>query len=235
MPTATLHVSGEEPRTALVAGATGLVGSVLLRQLEADPAWAEVRALVRRPVGLDGGRIRELVVDYERLEDTGQALRATHVFCTLGTTLRKAGSREAFRTVDHDYPVRLAGLAGAWGARHFSLVSSLGADPGSRVFYSRVKGETEDGVRAAGLPSVAILRPSILLGPRSEVRPAEAVGRVISLLVPGRFRGVEAAEVARVMIHLAAAAEPGVRTLESEEIRRLAGGLRQPAPARGGH
>jgi len=223
-----------EPRTALVAGATGLVGSVLLRQLAADPVWEAVRALVRRPVGLAGGRIRELVVDYEHLQEAGEALRATHVFCALGTTLRKAGSREAFRTVDHYYPVRLAGLAAAGGARHFSLVSSLGADPASRVFYSRVKGETEAGVRAAGLPSVAILRPSILLGPRSQVRPAEAVGKVISLLVPGRFRGVEAAEVARAMIHLALAAEPGVRTLESEEIRRLASGLRRPAPTRAG-
>lgn len=217
-------------RAALVAGATGLVGSLLLRQLAADAAWPDVRALVRRPAGLGDGRVREVVVDFEHLEDAREDLRATHVFCALGTTMRQAGSRDAFRAVDLDYPARLARLAASFGARHFSLVSSLGADPRARVFYARVKGEAEEAVRAAHLRSVAILRPSILLGQRSQVRPAEALGRVISLLVPGRYRGVEAVQVARVMTHLAVAAEPGVHVVESEEIRRLAAAPRQAVP-----
>jgi uncharacterized protein YbjT (DUF2867 family) len=148
-------------RTALVAGATGLVGSVLLRQLAADAGWSRVSALVRRPAGLDDQRVCEVLVDYEELEAAVAHMQATHVFCALGTTLRKAGSREAFRRVDCHYPVRLAQLAAAWGARHFSLVSSLGADPDSRVFYTRVKGEAEAGVCAAAPPSVAILRPPV--------------------------------------------------------------------------
>lgn len=210
-------------RTALVAGATGLVGGHLVRQLGADPAWTRVLALVRRKGELEGGRVHEVLVDFDRLEDTGHALAASHIFCALGTTIRTAGSREAFRRVDHDYPAALARLAAAHGARHFTLVSSVGADADSRVFYSRVKGEVEAAVRAAGVPSVTILRPSVLLGARAELRPAELVGKALSLLVPGRYRGVRAADVARVAVRLAEEEAPGVRVVESEEIRRLAG------------
>lgn len=206
---------------ALVAGGTGLVGGHLLRLLAADPRYDHVRALVRRPLPGDfpPGRIQEVRVEWERLHD--HDLAADHVFCALGTTIRDAGSRERFRRVDHDYVAALARLSRHEGARHFSLVSALGADPRSRIFYNRVKGDAERAVRGAGFASGAILRPSILGGRRDRPRRLEALGQRLAALLPGRLRLVSAADVARVMIHLAVREQPGWRVLESEEIRAI--------------
>ena len=209
---------------ALVAGGTGLVGGHLLRRLAADSRYHEVRALVRRALPPDPAlaRVRALRVDWDRLADHAGDLAADHVYSALGTTIADAGSRERFRQVDHDYVAALARLTRAAGARHFSLVSAIGADPGSRIFYNRVKGEVEATVRAAGFPSGAILRPSMLGGDRAAARPLERLGQRIAALLPGRLRLVRADDVARVMIATAVREEPGWRVLESEEIRRQA-------------
>jgi uncharacterized protein YbjT (DUF2867 family) len=140
------------------------------------------------------------------------------VFCALGTTIRTAGSRAAFRRVDHDYVVSLARLARAHGARHFLLVSSVGADPRSRVFYSRVKGEVESAVQTLGYPSLTIVRPSLLLGPRSEFRLGEALVKPLGPLFPRRYRPVHARAVAATMIRAALEDRSGVRIVESREI-----------------
>ena len=209
---------------AVVAGATGLVGGHLARRLAGEGAYDEVVALTRRPVdpGLRSAGVREVIVDFDRLEDHVSDLAATHVFCALGTTMRTAGSREAFRRVDLDYPLSLARVARAGGARHFSLVSSVGADPASRVFYTRTKGEVEEGVREVGYPSGAIFRPSMLGGERTESRPLERIGQRLFALLPGRYRVVDADAVARAMIEVARLEEPGWRVVESEEIRAIA-------------
>lgn len=209
---------------ALVAGGTGLVGGHLLRQLAADPRYTTIRALIRRPLPprLAGDRVESVIVDFDRLEDRAADLRADHVFCALGTTIRVAGSQDRFRQVDVHYPLTVARLARSEGARHFSLVSAVGANPASRVFYSRTKGEAEEGVREAGYPSGAILRPSMLGGEREERRVLEWVGQRIAAFVPGRYRLVQAADVARAMIALAAVEQGGWRVVESEEIRAIA-------------
>ena len=211
---------------ALVAGGTGLVGGHVLRQLAADPRYAAVHALVRRPLPphLQADGVRAIVVDYDALDRHGADLAADHVFCALGTTIRVAGSREAFRRVDLEYPAAVARLARERGARHFSLVSSVGADPGSRVFYARTKGEVEEAVRAVGYPSAAAFRPSMLGGDREESRPLERLGQWLAALLPGRYRLVDAADVARAMIAVAAREEAGWRVVESEEIRALGRG-----------
>ena len=211
-------------RSVAIAGATGLVGRECVRQFAADAGFSRVTAIVRRPLPGDLAlpRVDSLVVDFERLAETVPPLRTSHVVCALGTTIRQAGSRERFRAVDFGYALDVARLGRASGARHFLLVSALGADAGSRVFYNRVKGELEDAVRGLGYPSVTIVRPSLLLGDRSERRPGEIVGRWLLLLAPPKYRGVQARQVAAALVRAALEDRPGVRIIESREIRAMA-------------
>jgi uncharacterized protein YbjT (DUF2867 family) len=210
---------------AIVAGATGLVGQALMRQLAAESTWREVRALVRAalPPDLSGPTVVAVQPDYARLEPPPLWAAADHVFCALGTTMRQAGSAAAFRRVDFDYPVALARAARARGARHFLLVSALGADPASRVFYNRVKGEVEAAIITVGFRSVTIARPSLLLGRRTEPRLAEQLGKVLGVLAPPRWRPVPASRVARALVDAAKRDAPGVRILENRELRAAAG------------
>jgi uncharacterized protein YbjT (DUF2867 family) len=210
------------PRRVLVAGATGLVGGEILAGLVADEGVAEVRVLVRRP--LDRGaltpKVRELVADFDALDANPDWFRVDQVLCALGTTIRKAGSRDAFRRVDFDYPFAVARLAHAQGARHFLLVSSAGADARSRVFYSRVKGELEDAVRAVGFTALTIARPSVLIGPREERRAGELVLKRLAPLFPGAWKPVHAKQVASALVRAARDGTPGVAILDNAALRR---------------
>lgn len=207
--------------TALVAGATGLVGQALVQQLAADETWREVRALTRRPLpaAILAARVIEVAVDYSALDPAPSWADATHVFCALGTTMKRAGSEEAFRRVDVEAVVALARAARARGARHFLLVTAVGASPESRFFYNRVKGEVEAAVTALGFPSLTIARPSLLLGPRAERRVGELAGKVLGVLAPPRWRPVHAAQVARALVEAAKHDAPGIRILENPELR----------------
>jgi uncharacterized protein YbjT (DUF2867 family) len=210
---------------AIVAGATGLVGQALVRELAAESRWREVRALVRHalPPELSGPTIIAVQIDYSRLEPPPLWAAADHVFCALGTTMRQAGSAAAFRRVDFEYPVALARAAQAQGARHFLLVSALGAAPASRVFYNRVKGEVEAAIAALGFRSVTIARPSLLLGQRAEPRPAERLGKVLGVIAPPRWKPVPAARVARALVEAAKRDSPGIHILENRDLRAVAG------------
>jgi uncharacterized protein YbjT (DUF2867 family) len=207
---------------AIVAGATGLVGGHIVRLLASDPGCGRILVIARRPLADPPPRVETLIVDFDRLEDHQGELLGHHVFCALGTTRKVAGSRQRFRQVDLHYPRQLAAITRRNGARHFSLISAIGADPRSVFFYNRVKGEAEDAVRDAGFPSGAILRPSVLGGRRAESRPAERVAQTIMRLAPARWRTVPAASVARAAVRLAAGETPGWRIVESDEIHRLA-------------
>lgn len=215
-------------RRVLLVGATGLVGRELLALLVADAAVSEVVVLVRRALG-GGGRhskVREVVVDFEALEELARGepslFAVDQFYCALGTTIKRAGSQAAFRRVDHDYPLQLARLARAAGARHCLLVSALGADAGSRVFYNRVKGELEQGIRALAFPSFTIARPSLLEGDREEVRPGERIAARFGWLVPGRWKPVHVRQVARALVTAAGQDVPGVRIMENVELRGFA-------------
>lgn len=214
-----------EGRTALLAGATGVVGARVLARLEADPSWGAITVLARRPVA-DAGRAQVRVVDFDRLAALDTPSHVDAVFCCLGTTIAQAGSRQAFRRVDHDYVLALAQRARAAGAAHFLLVSAVGADASSRVFYNRVKGETERDLRAMDWPTLTILRPSLLDSDRDEFRAGErfalAVLRPLAALVPAAWRPVPADAVAAAMVAAAArgAGLPGVRVIDSAEILR---------------
>ena len=213
-----------ENRTALLVGATGLVGSFLLRRLLACGAYARVTVWVRRKLEQVHPKIRCEVVNFERLHE--RRVEAEDVFCCLGTTIKKAGSQAAFRQVDYDYPVALAIAAAGGGARRLLVVSALGANPDSRVFYSRVKGEMEIAVKAAGVPTTIFFRPSLLSGRREEVRRGErigeAIGKVLGPLL-GKFRPIHADIVAAAMLR-AALEDRLSEVIVSGDIRKLGSG-----------
>jgi uncharacterized protein YbjT (DUF2867 family) len=211
-------------RAALLVGATGLVGGECLRRLLEHPAWTSVVVLTRRDVAVrnPSPKLRQIVTDFSGLESAAAQLAAEHVFCALGTTMRKAGSRAAFREVDLEYPLRLARLALAGGARHFSLVSAVGADRRSTFYYSRIKGELEEELSGMGWPSLAIFRPSLIEGVRGEPRPLERVSGRLLRLAPPAWRPVAAAEISAAMIAVALESPPGVTVVESARIPVIA-------------
>jgi uncharacterized protein YbjT (DUF2867 family) len=222
-------------RTALVAGATGLVGSHLVRRLLDAEAWGRVVTVGRRPLDLDHEKLEQRTVDFERLADADWP-PANDAFCCLGTTIKKAGSEEAFRNVDYDYVVAFARAARRHGARQFVVVSAMGASAGSRIFYNRVKGEMEEAVAAVGFDAVQIVRPALLLGERDEQRPGERVGQLLMqsvaplLLGPLRkYRPIEADAVAAAMVAAAQVRAPGVHVYESDSLARVGGQLQRLA------
>ncbi|WP_349263880.1 NAD(P)H-binding protein [Longimicrobium sp.] len=218
------------PASALLLGATGLVGGHVLRLLLDDPSYERVVVLGRRPTGQRHPKLTEHVAPLEGMAEHAGAFAVDDVFCCLGTTLRTAGSREAFSAVDLDAVALSARLAAEQGATRYLLVTSAGAGVKSPFFYSRVKGQAEEAVTSLPFGSTVILRPSQLLGQRGERRPVEAVAqRVMSALGPAfvgplrRYRAIDAAVVARAMVRLAKQAPPGVRVVESDEIQEIGG------------
>ena len=204
-------------RVAVVAGATGLVGSELVRRLLAEPSYRVV-ALTRRPLALADPKLVQVAAEFERLSATLATVTAAStadVFCCLGTTIGAAGSEAAFRRVDHDFVLALGRWAAHVRARRMIVISALGADAASRVFYNRVKGETERDLAALGLPSLVIVRPSLLSGGRAEFRLGERIALTLATplrkLIPARVRPIAAADVAQAMIDAARADRaPGV-------------------------
>lgn len=215
---------------ALLLGATGLVGGNVLDLLLNDPAYGRVVVLGRRPVDRQHPKLEQHVAALGRLDEHAGRFAVDDVFCCLGTTIRAAGSQEAFRRVDHDYVVDSARVAAAAGARRYLLVTAAGADSRSRFFYNRVKGDAEAGVRGQSFEGVVILRPSLILGPRAERRTAEALAQRVApalnavLIGPlRRYRAIEARTVARAMVRLAKERPRGVRIVENEEIQQIGG------------
>jgi uncharacterized protein YbjT (DUF2867 family) len=192
------------PRAALIVGASGLVGSFLLERLLGSMRYAQVTAWGRRDPGKSHPKLKAATVDFERLHE--RRIEAEDVFCCLGTTIARAGSQAAFRRVDYDYVVEIARLAARDGAKRFLVVSALGANARSRVFYSRVKGEMEAAVQSSGVPKVYVFRPSLLSGPREEFRFGERAGLALArLLGPllGKYRPVHADALASAMLRAA--------------------------------
>lgn len=209
--------------SVLLLGATGLVGRHCLDLLTRDHAFARVVLLTRRKFAeATAPRVEAHTVDFEHLQDRPDLFGVDQVICALGTTIKAVGgSRERFREVDYGIPLKAARLAVRQGARHYLLVSSLGASVQSRFFYSRVKGELEDALRTIGFRSLTIVRPSLLLGERGEFRLGEEIAKRLAWIVPGRYRPVHARDVAEVLVRAAREDSPGMRIIESDDIRRL--------------
>lgn len=215
-------------RTAWVIGATGLVGSAILNLLLDSGDFTAVVALVRRASGRSHPRLVERVTDFDNLAQL-KVPAPQAVFCTLGTTIKIAGSAEAFRRIDYALPLRIATQARDLGAQHFLLVSSVGADVASPNNYLQVKGELERDIATLGYPAFDIFQPSVLLGPRAQLRPGELFLKVAAfavgfLLLGGlrRYRAIRAIDVAQAMVHAARQTEPGLRRLQYNEIMSLA-------------
>ncbi|MGH8482344.1 MAG: NAD-dependent epimerase/dehydratase family protein [Nevskiaceae bacterium] len=197
-------------RVAVIAGATGLVGSALLRRLLDDARYAEVRVLGRRRPAAVAGKVRFIETDFTDLAAHAATLAVDDVFCCLGTTIRAAGSQAAFERVDYHMVVDLARAAHQAGAKHFLVVSAVGASGHAAAFYSRVKGRMERAVRELPFAAVHIVRPSLLLGERAESRLGERAAQLISpLLSPllrgplAKYRAVPAEDVAAALVVLA--------------------------------
>lgn len=215
-------------KTVWIAGASGLVGSRLLSRLLDDASTELVVSLGRRPLERTHPKLREHQVEFAALA-TGSLPPPDVAFCALGTTIRKAGSQPAFRAVDHDAVLAFAQAALAAGARTFLVVTALGSDPNSSVFYNRVKGEVEADLKKLGFASLAIAQPSLLLGERAEPRPTERAAIVASrflapVLKPFVWRPIEADTVARALVAIARAPQPGTRVYPSAELQTLGAG-----------
>ncbi len=207
------------PQHILLAGASGLTGEHLLDRLLNEPTVARVLAPSRRALAehpnLDNpqGELLDLLAQLNGPIDTA--------FCCLGSTLKQAGSQQAFRAVDHDLVLAFARRARELGARHLLVISALGADPASTVFYNRVKGEMEQALRAMDWPQLTIVRPSLLLGARQEFRLGERLAAPFMRWLPGKYRGIKATVLARALWRLALEENSGLRVIESGQLRRL--------------
>ncbi|MFZ5638296.1 MAG: NAD(P)H-binding protein [Pseudomonadota bacterium] len=205
----------------LIAGATGLVGRHALTLALADPRIDRVVAPTRRALP-PHPKLENPVVDFEALPADAAWWSVDAVVCALGTTIRDAGSQAAFRRVDVDYVIAVATHARSAGARAFALNSSLGADPASRGFYLRCKGDAEAALRSLAYPSLTLVRPSIIGGERERRRPLEHLGmvvlRALAPMVPRRYRVVPAERIARRLVDAALDARSGEWAIESEAI-----------------
>lgn len=209
-------------KTLLLVGATGLVGQAVLRQALADASIARVIAPTRRELELRHARLENPTVDFDALPAEAAWWQVDAVICTLGTTIKQAGSRAAFRKVDYEYPLSVARCARAHGAGAYALTSSMGAKATSRAFYLRTKGEVERDLAACGYESLTLVRPSLIGGERGERRWAEALGlkifAALGPVLPRRYRIAPAERIAATLLAAVRAARPGVRVVESEEI-----------------
>ncbi len=214
---------------ALIAGASGLTGGYTLDALLAAPDVSRVVAVTRRPLGREHPRLANRIVQFERLESQLKGTACDAALCCLGTTLRKAGSQQRFRAVDVDCVLAFARAAKAANASRFIVISSVGADPNSRNFYLRTKGEMEEELEGIGFESLDILQPSMLLAWRAEMRPLELLASTLmpfaAPLLRGRYapyRGIAARTVAAAMLGALRSGRRGVQRYTYEGIQGLA-------------
>lgn len=217
----------ENGKRVLLAGATGLVGGLCLERLLADGSFDSIISVGRRPLSPAPTdlRFKEVSVDFFDLGSRADELAADTVICALGSTMKKAGSREAFFQVDFTHCFNLAKICRQKGAAHFLLVSALGASPSAFSFYSRVKGKLEEAVGDLSYDSLTILRPSLILGKRGELRLGEEIAKfftpLANLAVPAKYRPIDAETVAKALVISARMEKPGVSVYESDAIKRL--------------
>lgn len=215
-------------KTALIAGSSGLVGSELLRLLESTPIYAKIHVIVRKRIDSESPKVVQHLIDFDKLHAFNPGEPVDHIFCTLGTTIKKAGTKENFRKVDYDYVHALGEKAIEWKAEKFMLVSALGANPKSRIFYNRVKGEIEIALGRLDFPHLFVFRPSLLLGDRTEHRSGEKAAinlyKVINPLFVGKlkkYKGIQAGQVARALLLAALKNEEKMKVFESDEMQDL--------------
>jgi uncharacterized protein YbjT (DUF2867 family) len=219
-----------EGKTAIVFGATGLVGNLLIEEMEATKTYSTIRIFVRQATGITLPGMEEIVTDFTDQESLAGQVRGDDLFICLGTTIKKAGSIKNMEKIDRDLPVLVAKMAYDNGTKRIAVVSSIGATPSSKNYYLRIKGEMEQRIIDLGFEKTVIVRPSMLLGDRKEKRAGEIVGKMmmktVRPLLTGKmkkFRAIHGRDVARAMITLVQR-EPGISIIESDELQRIAKG-----------
>jgi uncharacterized protein YbjT (DUF2867 family) len=224
-------------RQALVAGASGLTGSQLLRLLLDAPEYARVHAISRRPLPVESPRLANRILPLEQLRTQLAGVHCQDAFCCLGSTLRRAGSEAERRKVDLDLTMVFARAAKGAGATRFVVITSAGADSASRNPYLRVKGELEQALRELHFDGLDVIRPGLLLGARDELRPLELAGRLVMPLVNplmrgrhARWRGISARDAAAAMLGAARARRAGVHAYEGDTLPLLAAAGRRAIP-----
>jgi len=210
---------------AIIIGTTGLIGNHLTDLLEKDDFYAEIEVWVRKSFETTSPKTTVKIIDFDHLPEM---INTNHVYCCIGTTIKKAGTWEAFRKIDFDIPVNIAKRCMQGNVEKLLIISSLGADQKSANKYLQTKGEMENTILQYTIPSVSFLRPSLLLGKREEFRLGELIGKffmqAIAMLLIGKFkkyRGIQASTVAKAMFLIAKANDPGIRFIESDEIESI--------------
>jgi uncharacterized protein YbjT (DUF2867 family) len=213
-------------KKALVLGSSGLVGMSVLSNLLQDSEYEEVITLVRKKQLIQHPKLKQIEVNFDRLEDDPDLFAVHDVFCCLGTTMKKAKSREAFRKVDYTYPLHAAQLSSRAGVEKFLLISALGSDDLSSIFYNRVKGELEREIKRVNVPTIFIFRPSLLLGERREFRLGEKfitwISVPLSFLFFGpikKYKPIQSKAVADAMHQAARTDMKGIFTIESLQMQ----------------
>ena len=209
-------------KTALIAGASGLTGSYLLKLLLESKTYSTVKVLVRKQLDIEHPLLQQIVYDYEN--PNSAEINADHVYCCLGTTMKKAGSKEAFKKVDYEYPLQIARAAQQNGAEKFALVSAMGANSKSMFFYNKVKGQLEEALKEVPYKATHIFHPSILLGPRHESRFGEELGKKLmkafKFFIPVNMKPIHASQVAACMQDYMKGEERGIHIIPSGQMQK---------------
>jgi uncharacterized protein YbjT (DUF2867 family) len=215
-------------RTALIVGATGLIGEHCLQFLLNDASYNSVAAIVRKEFPLHHPKLHQKVINFDSLDKYSADIKADDIFCCLGTTIKKARSQSNFKKVDFEYVLKTAQIAYANGGKQFLLVTAMGANKRSLIFYNRVKGETEEAVKKLPYKAIHIFRPSLLLGERKETRAGEKIGtalyNITSPLFIGplkKYKAIAGKVVAGAMVSCAKRNAEGVFVYESNEIQKI--------------
>lgn len=216
-------------KEAVVFGSTGLVGRSLIKQLLDHPEYFAVTCINRREQNIEHSKYKEIIDDLSDTSKLTEFITGEDVFCCLGTTIKKAGSKHSFEKVDLELPIAIGEACGLKNVRHYLVVSSIGADVKSGNFYLRTKGRMEDAVEKMNIAQKTIVRPSVLLGVRKEFRPGEAAGKILMKLVAPlmfgnwkKYRPIHADDVAKAMLIIANSSPTGQITFESNELQEIA-------------
>lgn len=215
-------------KTALIFGSTGLIGNLLFDELIHLSDYQEIKIFVRQPVGISHPRVQEFTVDFSDIDSFSEEIKGDDLFICLGTTIKKAGSIKKMEEIDRDLPIKIAAMASTNGVKKIAVVSSLGANAGSKNYYLRIKGEMEQEILKLNFENIAIVRPSMLLGERKEKRAGEMIGKIVMktfkpLLIGKmkKYRGIHSRDVAKAMIAILQK-EPVKTVYESDELKLIA-------------
>jgi uncharacterized protein YbjT (DUF2867 family) len=207
-------------KTALIIGASGLIGQELLSELLDSEMYQEVIILVRKSLGIKHPKLSEVIDDLKQIDLKG--IKANHIYCTIGSTIKKAGSKAEFKRIDKEIPLEVAKQCHQNGADLFAIVTSMGADKNSMIFYSKVKGEVENELQSIGYRYLGLFRPSMLVGNRTENRLGENLGQIfmksIDFITPKAYKAIDVSKVAKAMLQYAEIPEPGLSIILSDKM-----------------